>query len=246
MSKLGQKLRGTLLDPEWIWRKQQFRSITRLAQGLSGVLLDVGCGDKMYQAALPVDRITHYFGLEYPDVFEGTKVSQLGATADIWADGRMMPIASESLDAILCVNVFEHTEEPELILAEMCRVLKPTGNLLLVAPQEYRLHMEPHDYWRWMVPGMMLVLERNGFKVMVHEPVCSFWTMLAYNFSAGCYHKLILPLLKGITSPIGVVLFAFLQPAFIFCQLIAVLLDTILPYRNHALVNVYLAEKKAN
>jgi SAM-dependent methyltransferase len=43
--------------------------------------------------------------------------------------GEEMPIRTESMDLIICCNVLDHTSDPDAILREMHRVLKPKGLL---------------------------------------------------------------------------------------------------------------------
>ncbi len=47
------------------------------------------------------------------------------------ADGRALPVVSESVDLVVCSNVLEHVPEPFALVEEMARVLRPGGHLWL-------------------------------------------------------------------------------------------------------------------
>ena len=74
---------------------------------------------------------------------------------DIAGDLQDMPLADESLDAIICTEVLEHVENPFRAVREMHRVLKPGGILLASAPFLWPWHgtADYHDYWRFTHEG---------------------------------------------------------------------------------------------
>ena len=45
--------------------------------------------------------------------------------------GEEIPVRSESLDLVTCCNVIDHTSNPDLILDEVHRILKPGGQFFL-------------------------------------------------------------------------------------------------------------------
>ena len=49
-----------------------------------------------------------------------------------------LPVADGIADIAICMLVLHHIERPDLVLSEVCRVLKPSGHLLL-------LDMVAHD-----------------------------------------------------------------------------------------------------
>jgi len=121
-----------------------------------GMLLDIGCGNKPYKKIF--SYIEKYVGID-----------RIGGKADIVADVKFLPIDSHSTDIVLCNQVLEHDREPNSIVAEISRVLKKNGQLILSAPQMGRLHGEPDDYYRFTKYGLCYLLEQNGFTVEVIE-----------------------------------------------------------------------------
>ena len=78
--------------------------------------------------------------------------------AHVLADAYSLPFASEAFDLVLCAEVLEHMKAPSLALAEMRRVLKPGGKLLLTTPFAYPIHYAPTDYYRFTRFGLMHLL----------------------------------------------------------------------------------------
>lgn len=71
----------------------------------------------------------------------------VGCRAEL-ADIAALPYASESFDFVMCAHALEHLAEPEKALAEMHRVLKPGGRLLLVTTRKSLFGTFVHLKWR--------------------------------------------------------------------------------------------------
>ena len=62
----------------------------------------------------------------------------------VQGDLTALPFATATFDLITALEVVEHVESDETALAELCRVLKPGGTLLLSVPA-YRFLWSSHD-----------------------------------------------------------------------------------------------------
>jgi SAM-dependent methyltransferase len=95
---------------------------------------------------------------------------------DIWAvDER-----SETFDAILCTEVFEHIPYPIDTVKEFARLLKTGGTLILTAPANCLRHMDPYFYYsgfsdRWY----RAILEKHGLAIERIEPVEDYYRWMA-------------------------------------------------------------------
>jgi SAM-dependent methyltransferase len=58
-------------------------------------------------------------------------------------DGENMPFRKDAFDIVLCNHVYEHTESPLSLFAEIHRVLKPFGICYFAGPNKYSV-IEPH------------------------------------------------------------------------------------------------------
>jgi SAM-dependent methyltransferase len=95
----------------------------------------------------------------------------------------MDQIATASYDVALCSEVLEHLPRPESAVAEIARVLKPAGQLLLSVPFLSRLHEEPNDFFRYTEHGLRTLLTRNGFVVVEIIPIGSVFSFLGHQVS---------------------------------------------------------------
>lgn len=78
-------------------------------------------------------------------------------------DGIKLPYEDHSFDHVFCTEVLEHVPDPAVFLADLNRVLRRDGTLILTVPWSARLHYLPHDYGRFTRFGLMALLERAGF-----------------------------------------------------------------------------------
>jgi SAM-dependent methyltransferase len=64
------------------------------------------------------------------------------------AFGESIPLPDDSVDLIISLNVLEHVQNPDLVLSEAWRVLRPGGYFLL-ACENYLAFWEPHYRVPW-------------------------------------------------------------------------------------------------
>lgn len=126
---------------------------------LSGAVLDVGAGQSPWRGWLSNDAT--YQGI---DIANATDFGMQPKVKDvIYYSGANMPFVDNSYDAVLCIEVLEHTQDPRLLLSEVIRVMKEDAILLLTVPWSARRHHIPHDYQRFTCEGLALLLEQAGF-----------------------------------------------------------------------------------
>jgi len=73
---------------------------------------------------------------------------------DVAADAQCLPFPAGVFQRIECDAVLEHVEDPNRVMAEMERVLKPGGYLHLVTPFCHPFHEYPRDYRRFTLDGL--------------------------------------------------------------------------------------------
>lgn len=86
-----------------------------------------------------------------------------GPSVDIVATADALPFDADAFDVVVSTEMLEHDPAPWLSLAEMGRVLRPGGHLLLTTRGNgFGEHNEPSDYWRFMPASRELLLEMAG------------------------------------------------------------------------------------
>lgn len=82
----------------------------------------------------------------------------------IVADIGNLPLSDASSAGIICADVFEHVSDPERVVQELFRVLKPQACAYISVPFMYPFHASPHDFNRWTEPGLDRLL--SGFAIV--------------------------------------------------------------------------------
>lgn len=104
--------------------------------------LDVGCGGQPLRPQLTTAGFD-YVSLDVTQNSAGT-VDYLGAI-----DAELpQPLLDRRFDFIICTEVLEHVANWPAAFANLTRLLKPGGRLLITCPHLWVPHEEPHDYFR--------------------------------------------------------------------------------------------------
>jgi SAM-dependent methyltransferase len=88
----------------------------------------------------------------------------------VW-DGKNMPFDRNMFDCAIGTEVLEHCFEPEIILNEVYRVLKPGGVFFFTVPFLWNLHEVPHDAYRYTPFALEKKFQQSGFKEI---KICSY------------------------------------------------------------------------
>lgn len=179
----------------------------------AGTVLDIGCGNAPYGDLLPGWRRI------------GVNIDATDASPEVVGDGTCLPFRDGCADAVLCTQVMEHVRDPFRLVGELVRVLKPGGVLILSGPMYWRLHEEPHDYWRFTRHGFLELARREGLEVLDLRDQGGGVALVAVALNQ--------LLLGGLLAPLRLVI-----------NLSAELLDRILPAR-HSTLNLAMCARKS-
>ncbi len=129
-----------------------------------GRLVDLGCGEAplygMYRDH--VDSVT---------CVDWSRSVHASDHLDLEADlNEPLPLADASFDTVILSSVLEHVLRPRELLAEIARVLAPGGKLLCVVPFMYRIHEQPHDYFRYSRFALSRFCADAGLEELELEP----------------------------------------------------------------------------
>jgi SAM-dependent methyltransferase len=117
--------------------RRQARMLASVLRGVAGpaVIIDLGCGDGAALAAAARHNPAHRFaGIDWSD--DAARLARaLGLTvlrADVAAGA--LPVADGVADVVIMSELIEHLVDPDGAVAEVRRVLRPGGSLLLSTP----------------------------------------------------------------------------------------------------------------
>jgi len=171
---------ANFVDLQWTLVVRALKGVAPLARGR---LLDVGCGDKPY-LELFEPYVSQYLGVEHEASFRHTASATRTRGPDVFYDGKRLPFTDGEFDTVLSVQTLEHTSAPQALLREMARVLHPNGVLLLTAPFSFRLHEEPHDYFRYSPHGLRALCAEAGLVVERCEAMGNLWSLLGHKINS--------------------------------------------------------------
>lgn len=158
---------AAFINPFFFIRRSLYLAIRDKAPQLSGKLMDFGCGRKPYQNLFNVEQ---YIGVD----IEVSGHDHNNSLIDIYYDGETIPVEAEYFDSVFCSEVLEHLFEPDKILSEINRTMKPGGNILLTVPFCWNEHEIPFDYARYSSFGVRYLLEKHGFEIIEEQKTGSF------------------------------------------------------------------------
>lgn len=134
-------------------------------------LIDVGAGDSPYRELF--DHLRYENTDWEHSVHPGARaVDHIGPAHDL-------PVPDCEYDAVLCTQVLEHVPNPDAVIAELHRVLRPGGRLYLTVPLAWELHELPFDFYRYTPHGLARILGDAGFVQLDIRPRNDCFTTLA-------------------------------------------------------------------
>jgi SAM-dependent methyltransferase len=104
----------------------------------------------------------------FPNAFSVTK--RPDKPADMHVDlyyKELSTIAAESYEVILCTGLLEHVPDPQRLIDEFHRILKPGGELIVSASAAFSIHEGPNDFFHFTPFSFRVLFSRwSGFKVL--------------------------------------------------------------------------------
>jgi SAM-dependent methyltransferase len=137
-----------------------------------GKVLDVGAQYCPYYPLFK-DKCESYTSLDVLDT----------PIVDIVCDAEDMQLEDCCFDLVLCTQVLEHVRNPQRVVDECYRVLRPGGLLIATAPSIFPEHGYPGDFWRYMPDGFRHLLRAFSQVEVLGE--LDFGESLA---SVNCYY----------------------------------------------------------
>lgn len=176
MSKVSQILHPNCASFNTLVYKINYSYLEQLSSYIKGTLYDLGCGEMPYRDWF-LQFANSYIGVDWSNTLHDLK-------ADIVADlNERLPIKDQMADTVISLSVMEHLHEPQIMLNEAFRILKPGGNMILQVPFMWQVHEAPYDYFRFTQYGLQYLFQKAGFNNIVVTPQTGFWSMWILKFN---------------------------------------------------------------
>lgn len=139
-------------------------------------ILDIGCGNGNVIRLLLKERQGDYYGVDLSAVMIEEAEKRLPDNVVLRsADVISLPFDDDFFDILICNASFHHYEEPEKAVAEMNRVLKPGGALILGDPTFPLLRRlfnwlikwcNSGDFWIYGKKDILPLFKAGGFDIL--------------------------------------------------------------------------------
>ncbi len=156
---------GGLRPKPWFMNGLKLRYLLEDLVSVRGRALDVGCGAG--QVAKAVKRERPDLDVLASDVSRAAIAAASTSTEGVHfrlATAERLPFADGELDFVWIFDVLEHVDDPEVVLREVARVLKPGGGFHIVLP----LEGQPRTLYRLVRTGTRWTAKvRHGGHIQV-------------------------------------------------------------------------------
>lgn len=163
------------------WLNQEERSINQFIRSASA---SVPAGGRVLDAGSGRDQFSGYF-LDQQFITTDLPDTMNRGRPRVHSSIDHLPFPHCTFDAVICTQVLEHVSDPQRVINELHRVLKPGGQLFLTAPQGWGIHNEPYHFFNFTLYGLRLLFQKAGFKIRSIQPRGGFFVYLAYRIHQG-------------------------------------------------------------
>lgn len=196
----------------WVLYEIGDKYLRKYSSFLKGALYDLGCGEQSHKNFF-LQHADSYVGVDW---WEGDGACRPDIVANL---NQCLEISSEVADSVVSLSVLEHLCEPQVMLNEAFRILKPGGAMVLQVPWQWWIHEAPHDYFRYTPYALRYMFGKAGFERVHVQAQCGFFTTWIVKFNYFTNRAITGP------KPIRRFLKMFLVPLWYVGQLAAPYLD---------------------
>lgn len=157
--------KGVYSGSLYIVNLQHTQYMPLITEHITGDMMDLGCGPVPYHE-LYAQRTTSSTCVDWSGSMHGLDL--LDVQVDLNASGPL-PFPDGRFDSVLMSDMIVHITRPWLLMAEVNRVLKPGGKVVLTSPFIYWMGEYPHEYYHPSEFALRHLAENAGFEVLVMQ-----------------------------------------------------------------------------
>lgn len=191
------RLYPSLTNPSYLVQRRRREIMAGWIAAIPGnglTILDIGGRYQPYRPLLE-NRVGRYVAL---DVLRTDLV-------DVVGQGQQLPFKEDVFDLVIATGVFEYFPDPAKAAAEIRRVLRPGGHLIMSVASVYPRVVD-QEHWRYLPAGLRFVLSPFSKVEIVPEvasvggffraTAASLSIMAKYSFVRQIVHHTAVPLLN--------------------------------------------------
>lgn len=135
------------------WHSKRFKEVLEVIKSVSGPVLDVGChGGTFTSVILSKIGSKDIYGIDIsPEAIKLAKKRIPYGTFQV-ADAAKLPFKDNFFEAVFCLEVLEHVDDPISTLKEIYRVMKKGGYAVILVPSDNRLFKIVWFLWTLYYP----------------------------------------------------------------------------------------------
>src|SRR3989344_1640514 len=165
--KLKEKLIPTwfknIIEPDFGLVNKRIKEFSKTLKPGSSIL-DAGAGHSPYKKYF---SHCNYVAADFVEHDKKGDNFQINIICDL----EKLPFKNNTFDAIINTWVIEHIPNPEKMLNELKRVLKPNGKIFIAIPQGYMIHQEPYNFFYFTEYGIKILLEKTKLRLNYMERI---------------------------------------------------------------------------
>jgi ubiquinone/menaquinone biosynthesis C-methylase UbiE len=136
------------------WHSSRFREVLKVLKPINnGAMLDVGChGGTFTSVVMGKIGAKEVYGIDISEPavkYAKKKIPQGNFQV---ADAAELPFKDNLFDAVICLEVLEHVDNPIKAISEIKRVLKKGGYTVILVPSDNRLFKLVWFIWTMYYP----------------------------------------------------------------------------------------------
>jgi SAM-dependent methyltransferase len=161
---------------------------------------------------------------------------------DVIADALHLPFGEATVDTVLATELMEHVQDSDAFMAEVGRVLRNDGTLILSVPFMEPIHEEPRDFYRFTAYGLQALLARHGLAACSIEQKGGWWSVLG-SFVSQSLYEAVRRRFHGGGGSVSVLTKAIVIPICASAQVLGYCLDKIFKSTRYTLGYVLVARR---